>query len=447
MSKIREILNDFNINGHDKDGGTDKDTSHSYVEIYEKFLEPILEKDGSLLEIGVQYGGSILLWNELLKNCRIFGIDNEDKLHDNVREYVKDYPKKVTLEFRDAYCQETVDHIKFVYPRGFDVIIDDGPHTEESQLQSIQLYLELLKDDGVLIIEDIQSFDSIKVFLDSIPASKFFDYDTSVFDLRDKKGRYDDIVFAIRKKVKSPTNKIAIFYHVGQFGDWKRLFHEQINALVVSGLYHICDFIHIGVNGDEELPLSFPKFKVQYNIDKVLEADTLKSLYDFCINNQEHRVLYFHTKGSTQENTPRILNVTKWRYYLEYFSIHRWKDCITALRDYDTSGAEYLFESGLINQDTGITEWEENPHYSGNYWWANASYVSKLDPNYLYRTDKGWDRYRSEFWIGTGKPNRCELYDTDIFDKYGDWGTLISPDYVKREEFIEPSFKKKKNEI
>ena len=75
MSKIREILNKFNINGDNEFGGTDKDTNHSYVEIYEQFLEPILEKDGSLLKIGIRYGGSIVLWNELLKNCRIFGID------------------------------------------------------------------------------------------------------------------------------------------------------------------------------------------------------------------------------------------------------------------------------------------------------------------------------------------------------------------------------------
>ena len=34
MSKIREILNKFNINGHDEIGGTDKDSCHSYVEIY-----------------------------------------------------------------------------------------------------------------------------------------------------------------------------------------------------------------------------------------------------------------------------------------------------------------------------------------------------------------------------------------------------------------------------
>jgi len=210
MSKIREILNKFNINGDNGFGGTDKDSVHSYVEIYEQFLEPILEKDGSLLEIGIRYGGSIVLWNELLKNCRIFGIDTQDILHENIREYVKDYPKKITLEFRDAYCKETIDHIRFIYPRGFDIIIDDGPHTEESQLKCIDLYLDLLKDEGVLVIEDIQNFDSIKVFIENIPESKFFDYEPLVFDLRDKKNRYDDIIFAIKKKVKKPTNKIDV---------------------------------------------------------------------------------------------------------------------------------------------------------------------------------------------------------------------------------------------
>jgi glycosyltransferase involved in cell wall biosynthesis len=210
MSKIREILNKFDINGDNGFGGTDKDSVHSYVEVYEQFLESILEKDGSLLEIGIRYGGSIVLWNELLKNYKIFGIDTQDILHENIREYVKDYPKKITLEFRDAYCKETIDHIRFIYPRGFDVIIDDGPHTEESQLKCIDLYLDLLKDEGVLVIEDIQNFDSIKVFIENIPESKFFDYEPLVFDLRDKKNRYDDIIFAIKKKVKKPTNKIDV---------------------------------------------------------------------------------------------------------------------------------------------------------------------------------------------------------------------------------------------
>jgi hypothetical protein len=56
--------------------------------------------------------------------------------------------------------------------------------------------------------------------------------------------------------------------------------------------------------------------------------------------------------------------------------------------------AEYLFESGLINQDTGITEWEQNPHYSGNYWWAGVCYLTPDAPIsggtalYMYKETK-----------------------------------------------------------
>lgn len=431
---LLKILEEYDINGHDKMGGTDKNTSHSYLEVYEKLLEPYKEKDGSLLEIGVQYGGSIVLWKEYLKNFRIFGVDNENKVHKNVQEYVEKYPTKITLEFRDAYDEKTQQQIKLLYPRGFDVIIDDGPHTEQSQVDCIRLYLDLLKEDGILVIEDIQSFDSVEVFKNSIPSSKFFDYEVDVYDLRENKGRYDDVIFTIKKKSKKLNNKIAIFYHVGQFGDWRRLFHEQINSLVISGLYHAADFIHIGVNGEEELPFKFSKFVVNYNNDRILEADTLKSLYDFCTQNKDYKVLYFHTKGATQESTSSIFNVNKWRYYLEYFTIHKWKDCILSLNKTDTAGVEYLYKTGLTNQDTGLTEWEINPHYSGNYWWSNSGYISKLDPNYLYIKDKGWERYRSEFWIGTGNPSKTVFYDTDIFNKYGDWGSLISPDYVERED-------------
>lgn len=432
MSQIRAILNQFNINGHDKLSGTDKDTTHSYVEIYEKLLEPILDKDGSLLEIGIQYGGSVLLWNELLKNFKIFGIDTENKIHLSIQDYISNYKQKIFLEFRDAYSAETAQYIKSIYPRGFDVIIDDGPHTKESQLKFIQLYLELLKDNGMLIIEDVQDINNVNFFIDNIPASDFFDYKVFVFDLRHKKNRYDDILLVINKTIKKPNNQISIFYHVYQSENWKRLFQEQINSLVISGLYHACDFIHIGINGEEILPIHLPKFKIHYNTNKILEADTLKSLHSFCVDNPKHRVLYFHTKGATKDNDPLFVNITKWRYYLEYFTIYRWKNCITALEQHDTAGAEYIFYSGLTNQDTGVTEYEKNPHYAGNYWWANANYISSLNPEYLYLTDKGWTRYRSEFWIGTGNPKYYQLYNTGIYNLYGDWGSLIPSDYVEK---------------
>jgi glycosyltransferase involved in cell wall biosynthesis len=162
------------------------------------------------------------------------------------------------------------------------------------------------------------------------------------------------------------SNKIAIFYHVYQFGDWQKLFEHQIVKLQKSGLYDTFDYLHIGVNGSWRMPgdLSKANFIVR-NKNIGSQEDTLKSLYDFCINNQDYKVLYIHTKDVTKENTTVLLN------YLEYFNIDRWRDCVGYLDNHDCVGSN----------------WEKD-HYSGNFWWANASYISKLDPNKI--CDQNW---------------------------------------------------------
>jgi hypothetical protein len=79
----------------------------------------------------------------------------------------------------------------------FDVIIDDGPHTLDSMIQCIKLYLPLLSEHGVLIIEDIQDFKWITELHKVVPDElKPF---IRVHDLRANKNRYDDILFVIDK--------------------------------------------------------------------------------------------------------------------------------------------------------------------------------------------------------------------------------------------------------
>lgn len=435
-STILEILDNHNINGHDKPGGTDKNTNHTYVEAYGELLAPFVGRNGALLEIGVQYGGSSLLWHELLNNFYFLFVDNEDKIDPSVR--LKLNHKRYNYYIEDGYSQSFKNKAKNLHPGGFEVIIDDGPHTLESQKKCVEMYIDMLKVNGIMVIEDIQDVDTIKEILSVIPDSEIYDYKPRVFDLRDKKNRYDDVILVIKKVEKVSKNNIGVFYHLGQFGQWERLFQEQMNSLVVSGLYHAASFIHIGVNGKQELPMYLDKFNVVYNQDQVLEADTLKSLWDFSRSQPNFRVMYFHTKGSTQENTKNRFNVDRWRLYLEYFTIHQWKVCIEKLKTHDTVGTEYSYETGLVNQNTGITEWETNPHYAGNYWWANASYVRNLDPNFLYNTDKGWTRYRSEFWIGTGNPKKYNFFQTNCFDKYRNL-QIVPTDYVVKQQYVEPN--------
>ena len=47
--------------------------------------------------------------------------------------------------------------------------------------------------------------------------------------------------------------KIAIFYHVAQIGMGAFIYQQQLHRLYTSGLIEAADYIHFGVNGDQEL--------------------------------------------------------------------------------------------------------------------------------------------------------------------------------------------------
>jgi hypothetical protein len=53
---------------------SDKDTSHNYLPVYQQEFDKI--EDIKILEIGVCFGGSLVLWNEFFVNSEIHGIDN-----------------------------------------------------------------------------------------------------------------------------------------------------------------------------------------------------------------------------------------------------------------------------------------------------------------------------------------------------------------------------------
>jgi hypothetical protein len=65
--------------------------------------------------------------------------------------------------------------------------------------QFIHLYLPLLKEDGLLIIEDVQDWAWIEELKQEVPES--LKHCIEVYDLRSNKGRYDDIVFTVQKQI------------------------------------------------------------------------------------------------------------------------------------------------------------------------------------------------------------------------------------------------------
>jgi cephalosporin hydroxylase len=162
--------------------------------MYEQFLAPLIDKPAIVAEVGIQYGGSMLLWQDYLPRAKFIYLDNVDAVHAKVYDNLD--LKRSKILFEDAYTQEAVAKVKKLAPEGIDFIIDDGPHTLESQCQFLSLYLPLLAQGGMAVIEDVQSTDWFVSLAMRVPDG----FVIEAIDLRDTKGRYDDLVFAVTKQ-------------------------------------------------------------------------------------------------------------------------------------------------------------------------------------------------------------------------------------------------------
>ena len=183
MKTLQEIYPNF----QDADGWGDKGTAHSYIDVY---AEHLTKRFGvNFLEIGVQLGHSIAMWQDYFMESQVYGIDVtlSNVIFDNLQ----------SVYVCDATVQEQVDSC--FEGKTFDYIIDDGSHRVEDQIKSLEIFYSYLKDSGKYFIEDIDGDSnllSIKNYLDKNNMSYKF------YDLRKIKNRYDDILIVITKENK-----------------------------------------------------------------------------------------------------------------------------------------------------------------------------------------------------------------------------------------------------
>ena len=177
---------------------TDKNTTHSYLPLYQELLKSKKETAANVLEIGIgdfgeKNGGSVKLWRDYFTNATIYGLDilPKERVYD---ELFNDNRVKLYTSI-DAYNVDFFTNNFLNKNIKFDFMLDDGPHTLESMLQFIRLYSQVMKDDGILIIEDVQSIDWISLLRSEVP--EHLKQYIVVYDLRHIKNRYDDIVFTI----------------------------------------------------------------------------------------------------------------------------------------------------------------------------------------------------------------------------------------------------------
>jgi methyltransferase family protein len=132
--------------------GKNLDKWHHYFPIYERYFAKFRGGPVSILEIGVDKGGSLELWWEYFRpDAQIIGIDINptcSAFNDPARNtcvYIGDQS--------DAAFLRTIAD----WHGPFDIIIDDGGHYVAQQKVSFETLYPHVKDGGVYLVEDLHT--------------------------------------------------------------------------------------------------------------------------------------------------------------------------------------------------------------------------------------------------------------------------------------------------
>ncbi|NBR61184.1 MAG: hypothetical protein EBT86_05970 [Actinobacteria bacterium] len=149
---------------------TDKGTTHSYIEIYDEIFEPYKNQQINFLEIGCLTCESLRMFDEFFTSAKIYGIDNWSQRTDFTNESLlekdidiisilndikKNHPNINIITCDSTDLSQVESKLKGLR---FKLIIDDGDHSQWSQLTTFQNMINFLEEGGTYIIEDVNRY-------------------------------------------------------------------------------------------------------------------------------------------------------------------------------------------------------------------------------------------------------------------------------------------------
>lgn len=126
----------------------DKMVNHGYHRFYYDALKHLCDRSFNMLEIGIEGFQSVDMWKRFFPKAKIYGIDIN-------REY-KD--GRMWIFRADQSNLQQLQAVEKQMATTCDFINDDGSHIPEHQILTFnELFLNLLNEGGVYIIEDIET--------------------------------------------------------------------------------------------------------------------------------------------------------------------------------------------------------------------------------------------------------------------------------------------------
>jgi 23S rRNA U2552 (ribose-2'-O)-methylase RlmE/FtsJ len=165
---------------------------HNYQLLYKNFLNNNLSK---ILEIGTANGGFAKFLKDNSVSSFLVGADiKPDEQHNHVLDKTNYNKLYEDFYIGDAFTQSFLDwNLSKNYL--YDLIIEDGDHSEKTQAYMLSNCNKLLNTNGVYICEDVQTYDIAKRLINNVPNEyKAFAY---IWDGINSIGRTDDICIVI----------------------------------------------------------------------------------------------------------------------------------------------------------------------------------------------------------------------------------------------------------
>jgi hypothetical protein len=136
--------------------GSDKSKDdHKYSDFYEMTFGPLRKDIRNMTEIGIAAGQSVQAWYRYFPKAHIHGFDI--KIDQKVRENLEKLgSSRVTLDATTNILSPDFNLQDIGFAEGsMDIIIEDGPHTLESQEIFLHKMFPAVKPGGYYVIEDI----------------------------------------------------------------------------------------------------------------------------------------------------------------------------------------------------------------------------------------------------------------------------------------------------
>lgn len=175
----------------------------TYFNIYDELFSKYKDQEITFIEIGVLDGGSLFMWKNFFgTKAKIIGID----LNPDAKKWEKEgFEIYIGDQSKEKFWDDFFNKVGKV-----DIVLDDGGHTYEQQIMTVECSIPFIKENGLIVVEDCHTSYMTRFGLKKL---SFINYAKKLID----NVNYRFMLFNHRKTVENRIWSIRFFESIVAF--------------------------------------------------------------------------------------------------------------------------------------------------------------------------------------------------------------------------------------